>query len=647
MCGIAGRVNRSRPVLREEIFRMTAALEHRGPDDCGYHLRPRVGLGHRRLSIIDLEGGKQPLANEDGSVWIVFNGEVYNHVELRRELQRCGHSFQTHSDTEAIVHAYEEWGLDCVSRLRGMFAFAIWDEHAGRLMLARDRLGIKPLYYSLLGGDLAFASEMKALTLLSEVDRDIDDRAFDAYLTLRYVPAPLTMLRGVRKLPPGHVLTFRAGEVSINRYWDLADAPIDPVPPTEVEAAFELRSRIDDATRMRLMSEVPLGAFLSGGIDSAFITSSMKKERRTGAIDTFSVGFSNSDCDDQADDELAAARSSALSLGTVHHELRISEQEVQDELPRILWHLDEPIADTAAIPLYFLSRHAKSHVTVVLSGEGADEALGGYGMYARMLRIENLKRSGRGVWENLSQMAGLLPSGRVKRAVSMLSPLETNYRGISRAFDGDLAKRLTGRDPIETARQLLAPHWERTRDMSPLRRMLYLDCNVWLPDDLLAKADKMTMAHGLELRVPFLDHQLIEYAWSLPDEMKVQGGVGKQVLRRAAQGRLPEEILTRKKRGFTTPARAWLSGAMRASVEDLLRSSDGLARERLSRREVERLLDDHAHGANLTSELWALYCLEVWHRQLPPAVSREPLLRIAPDETEIEPIALASAGANA
>jgi asparagine synthase (glutamine-hydrolysing) len=647
MCGIAGRVNHSAPIDRDEIFRMTELIAHRGPDDYGYHLRTRVGLGHRRLSIIDRAGGRQPLANEDETVWIVFNGEIYNHLDLRRELIGRGHTFRTHSDTEAIVHAYEEWGASCATRLRGMFAFAIWDEREQKLTLVRDRLGIKPLYYATPGSDIVFGSEVKSLLCARTINDQLDDDALAAYLALRYVPAPLTMFRAIKKLPPASVLTWQRGLTSIASYWDLAaTATRDATPPTEAEAAAELRERIDHVTKLRLMAEVPVGAFLSGGLDSTMISAAMlAAEDARGALKTFSVGYAEAEA--QGDDELGFARLAATALGTEHHEVRVTQAEAAEALPRIIWHLDEPLADPACVPLYFLARRAKEEVTVVLSGEGADEALAGYYIYRKLLRLESLRRrlgvGGAAALAMMARLAATLPSEKLRRAARVVSvPLEEAYRGVARACDDELAARLVLRGHTNNVRSqnnnvhahnnaspaarherrgsaavvsaLLAPHWQRTRGMSPLRRMLYVDARVWLPDDLLVKADKMTMAHALELRVPFLDHQLMEHAWSLPDTLKIAGGVGKALLRKAARGRVPQAILERPKQGFATPTATWLRGGLRGLLEDMLTDTRSLMRERFDLKLVRRLVDGHQAGADRSAELWSLLVLELWHR---------------------------------
>jgi asparagine synthase (glutamine-hydrolysing) len=616
MCGIAGRVNAASPIDRSELFAMSDRMAHRGPDDHGYHLRPKLGLGHRRLSIVDLSGGRQPLPNEDESVWVIFNGEIYNHKELRRELMSRGHSFRTKSDTEAIVHAYEEWGAaGCARRLRGMFAFAIWDERAQSLTLVRDRLGIKPIYWAQLGKDLAFASEVKSLLAIPELDGRIDDEALAAYLSLRYVPAPQTLFRGVKKLTPATILTWKGGLVSLESYWDLLETAPREVPPTEVEAAYELRERIDEATRLRLMSEVPLGAFLSGGLDSTVIAASMQRQMQQ-PLKTFSVGYANS-----PDSELDWARRAAEAMGTQHREVLVSMDDAREALPKIVWHLDEPVADPACVPLYFLSKRAKEEVTVVLSGEGADEILGGYNIYRRLMRFEKLRQlPGVGF---LSQLGQLLPNSKARHLSHLLGgPLETTYHGVTRAFDEAGLRQLLG-TPVAPLHSLLQPFWEPTHGMSPLRRMLYLDTRLWLPDDLLVKADKMTMAHAVELRVPFLDHQLVEHAWSLPDHLKVNG-VGKYLLRKAAQGRVPRFVIERQKKGFATPTAAWLRTGLHDLLRESLLGSRSFTRDRFDLRHVRSLLDRHQRGADLANELWPLLVLELWHAQQRAVPVKEP-----------------------
>jgi asparagine synthase (glutamine-hydrolysing) len=481
---------------------------------------------------------------------------------------------------------------------------------------------------------------VKSLLAVREVDGAVDDDALSAYLALRYVPAPLTMFRGVKKLPPASILTWQAGRVSIARYWDLADvATLDEAPPTEADATAELRERVDQVTKMRLMSEVPVGAFLSGGLDSTMITAAMLRAADArGALKTFSVGYAEDDA--QSEDELAYARLAAGALGTEHHEVRVSMREAADALPKIVWHLDEPVADPACVPLYFLARRAKEEVTVVLSGEGADEALGGYHIYQRMARLEALRQrlgAGGSALSLAGELLALVPHDKVRRAARLFGrPLEDAYRGVARAFDDDVVVQLHNnmmrphnKAAAEIVQSLLLPHWEATRAMTPLRRMLYLDSRVWLPDDLLVKADKMTMAHAVELRVPFLDHELMEHAWSLPDHLKIANGVGKALLRKAAAGRVPQAILERPKMGFGTPTAAWLRGGLRELAHDALTDSRSLARERFDLGFVRALLQRHQTGADLSPELWPLVVLELWHKNFSARPQPEPIREVA------------------
>ena len=620
MCGIAGRVDHGAPGNARLVSAMTDAISHRGPDDHGLLVRGGCALGHRRLSIVDLSGGHQPLCNEDGSVWVVFNGEIYNHASIRADLESKGHVFKTRSDTEAIVHAYEEDGPRCVERFRGMFAFAIWDHNRRRLVLARDRLGIKPVYYAHVGDHLTFASEVKALLLDPSVDRRIDEDALACYLSLRYVPAPATMLRGVRKLPPATTLVWESGHVTLERYWDLAAMPtVDDAPPTEAEATVQLRELMDDCVEMRLMSEVPLGTFLSGGVDSTAVTASILSRHRGSRLNTFAVGYH----DEQQESELDWARLAARALDTEHHEVDLSGEEAARAVPELIWQLDEPLADPAAIPLYFLSQRTRKDVTVVLSGEGGDEIFAGYSAYQWMTRMETLRRLP-GFGAAAGVLGGVLPVPRLARAARLAAlPLEERYRGVSRAFDDPLRRVLLGgrEGDVDSAsdraiRAALDPHWSATRGMTPLRRMLYLDSNVWLPDDLLMKADKMTMATAVELRVPLLDHKLVEFAWSLPDHFKLRNGEGKYLLRRAVRGRIPDAILDRPKKGFATPTAAWLRRTLAPLLRDALLDGRALGVGRFHRPVIERLLGEHQAGQDRSPELWSLLCRELWHARL-------------------------------
>jgi asparagine synthase (glutamine-hydrolysing) len=625
MCGIAGRINFEAPLDRAQLFALTARLAHRGPDDHGYHVRARVGLGHRRLAIIDLDGGHQPLANEEGTLWVVFNGELYNHVALRRELVECGHRFVTHSDTEVLVHGYEQWGDDLPRHLDGMYACALFDERQERLTLMRDPLGEKPLFYARLGRDLAFASELRALLALPELDRTLDDEALAAYLTLRYVPAPRALLRGVSKLSPGTSLVWSRGEVTLRTDWQLGHArPRIELQTTVAEAQQRLATLLDESVSSRLLSDVPVGLFLSGGLDSALVAEAAIRVQGA-PLPTLSVGYS--DPGTEADDERAAARQTAHALRAPHVETLVGGHEVQQHLDDILWSLDEPVADPAAVPLWFLARRARAEgLRVVLSGEGGDELLGGYALYARHLARDRLSSSPTGALVarglgSLLRLAARLPlsypqSARLRRAASLLVPSEVDqYLGVSRGLDLRWLGA-HGRSARVATEVLLAPHRARSAGMSRLGRMLSLDTSVWLPDDLLAKADKMTMAHAVELRVPLLRPRLVDFCWSLPDHFKVRGGVGKWLLRQVAVHRLPEAVVRRKKRGFSTPTASWLRGPLWEVLADSLLSAKSLARSLLPLQTIDLLLEAHRRGQELTAELWPLLVLERWHARL-------------------------------
>lgn len=633
MCGIAGilRFDRSARVEPELLQAMADALAHRGPDDEGYFVEGNVGLAHRRLSIIDLAGGSQPLYNEDRSAVVVFNGEIYNYRELTADLEARGHVFATRSDTEAIVHGYDERGTACVEDFRGMFAFALWDRRRRRLMLARDRLGIKPLYYFLGPGLLAFASEIKALLEHPEVPRELDPEALDLYLSLRYVPGPRTLFRGIRKLQPGHLLVWDERGLVDREYWDVPHPgdgrdhdPADSDAPRRRLAAL-----LEESVELRLISEVPLGVFLSGGLDSTAVLAMMRKIAPGGRLRTYSVGYEPAGDEEQEANEFAYARLAAESFGAEHTELRLTDDDFRDFLPDLVWHLDEPVADPACVPLYFISKKAREEITVVLSGEGADEILGGYGIYRTMLALERAHRLGRGAggWlaGRLGGMAGLAPGSmreRLRHAMHLAAlPLEERYRGVSRGFlpaakdrllgRGDSANGQAGRDAVLAG--VFGPRFEAMAGAPPLERMLYVDLKTWLPDDLLVKADKMTMANSQELRVPFLDHRLVELAASLPPELKIRKGVGKALLRDAVAGLVPQAIVERTKKGFPVPTRSLLR-RLGGYSRELLLDRDSACRSWFDAAAVERLLDEHARGpVRRDQEIWSLLVFELWH----------------------------------
>jgi asparagine synthase (glutamine-hydrolysing) len=618
MCAICGIVNfdRSHVVDSEVIRRMAGTMVHRGPDDDGFFNGGPAGLGFRRLSIIDLSGGHQPIWNEDRSATVVFNGEIYNYRDLSARLMGAGHTFATRSDTETILHAYEQYGDDCVDHLRGMFAFAIWDLKRERLLLARDRLGEKPLYYYQGNGFLAFASEIKALLEVPGIPRELDLAAFDEYLSLRFVPGPRTMFRNIHRLQPGHTLALEDGTVRIRKYWDV-EYP-KPATGTPAQLVDEFRHLLSESVRMRLMSEVPLGLFLSGGLDSSAILALMSRAGH-GRVQTFSVGYEAPDSQQEDVSEFEYARLAANTYGAVHREYRQTAAEFEQFVPDLVRSLDEPMADPTCIPLHYISRLAREHVTVILSGEGADETLGGYNIYARMLALEKFNRVP--ARQTLAPwLARLAPSEAIRSYVRMSGQsLERRYRGVSRGFRPETKRLLIGEERMMQSELRLHEHFDHyysaVRGTTPLNRMLYVDTKVWLPDDLLVKADRMSMANSLELRVPFLDHQLVEFAAALPMRSKLNGSCGKAILRDAMRGLLPDTIIDRPKKGFPVPLASWLCGPMRAFTRDHLLGSDSAACQFLNRTALTRIVEDHEQGrADRSGELWTALVFEIWHR---------------------------------
>jgi asparagine synthase (glutamine-hydrolysing) len=614
MCGINGLfyLDPARQVEAEVVNQMRAAASHRGPDDHGVYLRGNVGLGFNRLSIIDLSGGRQPMTNEDETVWIVFNGEIYNFESLHRDLAGRGHRFRTRSDTEAIVHAWEEYGEGCVEKLRGMFAFAIWDERRRLLFAARDRLGIKPFYYFADGEQFAFASELKSLLEAPGIPREIDPAALGEYLRRRYVIAPNTILKGIRKLQPGHTITVTGEGCTVRKYWDV---PLDePIEINEPEAIAQTGAILEESLRLHLVSDVPLGAFLSGGIDSSCMVALMAKFMlKPGAanIQTFSIGY------DSPESELSYARIVADRFRTDHHELRLTPVAFRDILPKIVWHMDEPVGDPASIPLYYLSAFARQHVTVALSGEGSDELFGGYPIYRRMLGFERVNRLPLAAQSLVNQagrvLAAVSGDTKVRKYAEMLGrPLERRYGGVGGLFSETQAQRLylaTG-PPFDS----VAEAYQNCAHLPPLSRMSYVDIKTWLADDLLVKADRMSMAHSLELRVPFLDHHLVEFAARLPERLKVRGGVTKYLLKKWAEPVLPREIIHRPKKGFPVPTKSWFRGDLSGFARETLLDSAGIAREFLSPHEVEHLLEMHSRE-DRSEQIYSLIVLNHWRRQ--------------------------------
>jgi asparagine synthase (glutamine-hydrolysing) len=620
MCGICGIVL-SDPTARVNprvIERMSDAIAHRGPDDDGQYLNGRVGLGFRRLSIIDLSGGHQPMANEDETVWIAYNGEIFNHAEHRAPLEARGHRFRTRSDTEAIVHLYEEHGSACPRALRGMFGFAIWDEKRKSLLLARDRSGIKPMFYATTPrGDLVFGSEIKAILASGMITPEVDDAAVAEYFALGTVSGSRTLIRGVKKLEPGHTLTWKDGRVTIERYWSLpAYEPGRLVVRDLGEAADEFWRRFVEAVDITLMSDVPLGVFLSGGLDSSLIVAAMR-ERGVSALRTFSVGFAEAEAS-----ELPFARIVANAFETEHHEVTCTADDFFTALPRLTRHRDHPLTFEASIPLFFVAELAASSVKVVLTGEGSDELFAGYGRYSRALL--NL-RAGRALDSVLPNAArGLLAravrglgddyiGSRFKRSfLARASSFEESYLEPFANFDAaHRARVLRGR--AAGAYSELGPLIDRDLlAVNPLEAMLRFD-QVTYMEELLAKQDQMSMAASLESRVPFLDHHLIEWAAQLPPDVKLRGGSGKALVRVAAERVLPRSITHAKKRGFFVPHTRWLRDRGQEIFGEYMPESDDSL---VSSAYVRRLLDEHRGGRDHTARLWRVLAFQVWRREV-------------------------------
>jgi asparagine synthase (glutamine-hydrolysing) len=620
MCGIAGYVSAAPSSDSEAVLkRMTDVIAHRGPDDWGYYHDHHAHLGHRRLSIVDVADGHQPMANETRSRWIVYNGEVFNHGDIRPQLEQAGHRYKTRCDTETIIHAYEEFGPASVDLFRGMFAYAIWDCERHQLFAARDRLGIKPFYYFWDGRVFAFASEIKALLMHPAIHAELEDQVLPEYLAFGYVSEERTLFRGVRKLMPGHYLTLDLSGATpvlqIRQYWDV------PVPSSaqasEKELAAETLRRLEESVQLRLMSDVPLGMFLSGGIDSSGIAALMK--RLTNApVKTFAVGYA-----EQQFSELGYAAQVAESIGTEHHEVKIGIDEFFNELPRLIWHEDEPITWPSSVSLYFVSRLAASQVKVVLTGEGSDEIFGGYERYRWNLinsRAGNLygvfpSFLREGVNRHLETTPLLKASVRRKirhtfigRDATVESLLLDNFYC---AFSREEQNRLLGSTPQAVYGNYLR-YWNSREGSSLLSRMLYADQKTYLVE-LLMKQDQMSMASSIESRVPFLDHTLVEFSTSIPNSLKIRGKTRKYILKAALAGLLPAEIIHRKKMGFPTPVRQWLLDARAKPLYEALTNRDGFLSSIIDRQVLGNLISRHLQRQeDATDRLWRLLNLQLW-----------------------------------
>ena len=623
MCGIAGIVSQSADL--EAIGPMTAALSHRGPDGSGIWSDGLCSLGHRRLAIIDLSvKGKQPLWNEDETVWIVFNGEIYNFQELRAQLEHSGHKFNSHTDTEVIVHAYEQWGTDCVKKLRGMFAFAIWDQPKRRLFLARDRVGKKPLYYADNGSCFVFASELQGLLQNPEVRREVDLEAVDSYLSWGYVPAPQTGFKNVSKLPPAHFLVLDVGrdgaESRVERYWDLRYSPKTAI--TEAEAGESLREKLTEAVRYRLISDVPLGAFLSGGIDSSIVVGLMA-EVSGARVKTFSIGF-----DDHDYNELKFARTIAERWGTDHTELIVRPDELA-VLPKLVRHYGEPYADSSAIPTFYVSKMTRSGVTVALNGDGGDESFAGYDRYAAT-RIADCIASLGFLSSATATLAKFLPDSidpknqvrRAKRFLSVVHEERPVRYGNWVSYFPPAAKKLLYApyfaDAVasKSGRRWMEDLWREVGDMESVDAAMAVDIKSYLPYDLLPKVDIASMANSLEARSPFLDHVVMEFAAQLPTHLKLHGRQAKYLLKKTFANLLPTQNVKRRKMGFGVPIAKWLRTSSRELLQDTLLSRRAKERGYFKPDRVDYLVREHvAEKADHSFQLWNLLMLEMWQRE--------------------------------
>jgi len=622
VCGICGKMvfERGASVSPALVRAMADSIRHRGPDDDGYYFSGSVGLGFRRLSIIDLSGGHQPLSNEDGSVWIVFNGEIYNYQELRELLLTKGHVFKTNSDTEVIVHLYEEFGEGCVEKLRGMFAFAIWDDRQDVLFIARDRLGIKPLYYYLSDKALIFASEIKAILADPEVKREVDPMMIDRLLTFNFLPGEETLLRNVRKLSPGFYMVVRRNKTEIRQYWDLHPSPSTL---SLADAETQLDARLEEVVRLHMISDVPVGFLLSGGFDSTALLS-IATGMTPYPISSFTVGFA----DAGFADERPYARLAAERFKSVHHEITITAKDFENFLPKYVWHMEEPVCEPPAVAMYYVSRLARDSVKVLISGEGGDEAFAGYPIYRNLLWLERLKKAlgplNGSASATLSFANQFLHSHKIEKYGPLLDmPLESHYySGLSSPFrffnqhagelySKDFARQVTKEHSLSVIQKYLQNGG--TNDL--VNRMLYIDIKTWLAHDLLLKADKMTMANSIELRVPFLDHELLEFSASLPGSYKVHGSTTKYIAKRVLNKRIPREIVERKKVGFPVPYAAWLRTNLRDWLRDILLDRETLARGYFQKACIERLISEDLSRGGYSKELFSLAVLELWHRE--------------------------------
>jgi len=629
MCGFCGILESGiDTIITEELLKkMCSVLEHRGPDDEGIYINkegsPRIGLGHKRLAVIDLKGGHQPMSNENQSVWIVQNGEIYNFQELRQILEEKGHRFKTVSDTEVIVHLYEEYGTDCVKYLRGMFAFAIWDATNKRLMLARDRIGKKPLSYALAGNRLIFASEIKSILQVPDIKREVNLLAMHHYLTYQYVPAPYSIFKGINKLPSANILIWEKGNVRIERYWTLDyNAKIKI---SEKEAQERIIEELKESTRLRLVSDVPLGAFLSGGIDSSAVVA-MMSQLGAQPVKTFSIGFEEQDFS-----EIEYARMVAKMYRTDHHELIVKPPKVPEILPKLVWYYNEPFADSSAIPTYYVSKMTKEYVTVALNGDGGDENFAGYPRYQKRKLIDKIVAFYKSSPEFLRALVEKSVEGKLlnstfwRRAkwlveASNLSP-ERRYARFMTVFPNSykdnlylpsLKENLAGIDSID----LFVDAYAKVKASDIIEKIIGADILTYLADCLCVKMDIASSANALETRAPFLDYKFMEFTSSLPSDFKLRGYTTKYILKKALEKYLPGKVLYRKKMGFGVPLTHWFKKELKDYIYDVLLGEKARRRGYFNMEYIRQMLDEHTSGiVDHTTRIWALLNLELWHRE--------------------------------
>lgn len=622
MCGICGKINfNSEPIDSKLIHSMAEVLNHRGPDDMGVYVNGNVGLGHKRLSIIDLSGeARQPMSNEDSSIWIVYNGEIYNFQELKKTLEEKGHIFRSRSDTEVIIHLYEDSGIECVKLLRGMFAFAIWDENKKRLFLARDRIGKKPLNYAVKNDFLIFASEIKSILEDPDIKREVNSDSLHHYLTYQYVPHPETMFMGIKKLLPGHILVWEQGKIKIEQYWSLSYK--DKVKLTEEECSERLLELLTEATKIRLISDVPLGAFLSGGIDSSAIVAIMSKISNK-PVKTFSIGFK-----EKSFNELKYAKTIAKLFNTEHREY-IVEPDCLEVLPKLIWHFDEPFADSSSIAVYYLARMTHQEVTVALNGDGGDESFAGYKRYAmnKMANIYSLAPlfirntiTGfiKGFPESTAKNGFIKNFKRFVKGTNFSK--ENRYGYWMSIFDNESKNNLyseyfKNRLANTNSWDYIAENYRKCDVIDLLDSTLFVDVMTYLPCDLLTKVDITSMANSLECRSPFLDHKLMEFCASIPSNLKLKGITTKYILKKALKKILPSGILQRKKAGFGVPVGSWFRNELKRYGYETLLSQKSIERGYFDKDALKRLLDEHCSGKiDHGHRIWALVNLELWHQ---------------------------------